>query len=128
MVQNQSSGAAANDWGRQTARIIAVQLGTTITSQNSNECTYRDRWVVIKCAKHETDSVGVTYKMLERLDYVIGAFQQDDGHFKLYQLPVSTYESHMRATASQGAARGKVGIVRQNVFVEQGVSLGSVTI
>lgn len=128
MVQNQSSGAAANDWGRQTARIIAGKLGTVITSKISNECTYKDRKVVIKCAKFETDSVGVTYKMLERLDYVIGAFQQNDGHFELFQLPVSTYESHMRATASKGAAKDKVGIVRQTVFEDQGVSLGPLNI
>ncbi|EGU31260.1 hypothetical protein VII00023_22794 [Vibrio ichthyoenteri ATCC 700023] len=128
MVQNQSSGASANYWGRKTARAIADKLGTAITSKNSNECMYRDCKVVIKCAKFETDSVGVTYKMLERLDYVIGAFEQDESHFKLFQIPVSIYESHMRATASKGAAKGKVGIVRQTVFEEHGVSLGSLTI
>ncbi|WP_125559354.1 hypothetical protein [Pseudoalteromonas rubra] len=128
MTQNQLSGAAANDWGRQTARIIAEKLGTSIFSKMSNECAYKDSRVVIKCAKVDTNSVGVTYKMLERLDFVIGAFQQESGEFELYQLPVSIIERHMRGTASKGAAKGKVGIVRQTVFEDQGKNLGSVTV
>ncbi|TCV23595.1 hypothetical protein [Vibrio crassostreae] len=128
MTQNQSSGAAANDWGRQTARIIAEKLGTSISSKISNECIYKDSRVVIKCAKVDTDSVGVTYKMLERLDFVIGAFQQESGEFELFQLPVSFFERHMRATASKGAAKGKVGIVRQTVFEDRGKNLGSITV
>ncbi|MCY9827744.1 hypothetical protein [Vibrio chagasii] len=128
MVQDQSSGAAANDWGRKTAHAIADKLGTSIQSKNSNECIYKNSKVVIKCAKLNTNSVGVTYKMLERLDYVIGAFQQESGDFELFQLPASIYERSMRATASTGAAKGKVGIVRQTVFEDQGVSLGSLII
>ncbi|MCD1409661.1 hypothetical protein IOC44_08845 [Vibrio vulnificus] len=128
MTQNQLSGAAANDWGRQIARIIAEKLGTSISSKMSNECIYKDSRVVIKSAKVDTDSVGVTYKMLERLDFVIGAFQQESGEFELFQLPVSIFERHMRATASKGAAKGKVGIVRQTVFEDQGKNLGSVTV
>lgn len=52
----------------------------------SNEALLNGQHVVIKCAAPATDSVGVTYQMLERLDAVIGAFQLDDGSFELWSL------------------------------------------
>ncbi len=81
MPQDRDSGAAANQWGRETARYIASQIGATMQSRASNEALLNGQNVVIKCAAPATNSVGVTYKMLEKLDAVIGAFQSDDGSF-----------------------------------------------
>lgn len=128
MVQNQATGAAANLWGRETARKVASELGAKMVSNGSNECLIQNNRAVIKCAKLETDSVGVTYKMLERLDFIIGAFQKDKGQFELFKLPTSVFNSNMRATASQGSAKGKVGIVRKAVFDTQGVSMGIINL
>ncbi len=128
MSQNKNSGAAANKWGRETARSIATEIDATMVSNTSNECTHDGFKAVIKCAKAATDSVGVTYKMLERLDYIIGAFQAENGTFDLFQLPSSYFENEMRATASLGSASGKVGIVRKKIFENKGKSIGSVTL
>jgi len=72
--------------------------------------------VVIKCAASATDSVGVTFKMLERLDSIIGAFQLDDGSFELWSLSPEKFRQEMRDTRSRGSAAGKVGIVRRDFF------------
>ena len=71
MTQDRASGAAANDWGLTTARAIASQIGAVMKSRASNEALLDGKKVVIKCAASATDSVGVTFKMLDRLDSVI---------------------------------------------------------
>ncbi|SQD76529.1 hypothetical protein [Moritella yayanosii] len=128
MSQNKNSGAAANKWGRETARSIASKIGATMISKASNECNHNGCKAVIKCAKVATDSVGVTYKMLERLDYIIGAFQSENGTFELFQLSSSYFENDMRATASLGSASGKVGIVRKTTFESKGQNMGLITL
>ena len=128
MSQNQASGAAANQWGRAIAREIAEKIGAAMVSTNSNECTFKNEQAVIKCAKPDTDSVGVTYKMLERLNVVIGAFQTENGNFEIYILPKQHFEAKMRPTASQGSAKGKVGILRKSEFESNGTYYGRVTI
>jgi hypothetical protein len=82
--QDQARGAAANEWGRETARQIAFRIGAVMRGSASNEVNLDGKHIVIKCSARATDSVGVTFKMLETLDAVIGAFQLDDGSFELW--------------------------------------------
>lgn len=126
MVQTQASGAAANAWGHSTARAIAKQLGARLLRSGSNECELRGERIVLKCARQKTASVGVTFKMLERLDAVIGAFQVEDGSFELWRLTRDEYEHHMRPTASRGASAGKVGIVAKSTFRAEGRRAGKI--
>lgn len=126
MSQDRESGAAANAWGRRTAISVAEHLGATNLSSGSNECVLNGERVVIKCAAARTSSVGVTFKMLERLDAIIGAFQLEDGAFELWSLSPSVFESEMTDTRSLGASAGKVGIVRKDVFRERGSPIGIV--
>lgn len=116
MTQDQASGAAANEWGRTTARAIASKIGAVMKGRTSNEATPDGKNVVIKCAASATDSVGVTFKMLDRLDSVIGAFQLDDESFELWSLSPEKCRQEMRDTRSRGSAAGKVGIVRKDSF------------
>lgn len=94
----------------------------------SNEALLNGQNVVIKCAAPATDSVGVTYKILEKLDAVIGAFQLDDGSFELWSLSPKQFESVMRETRSRGPSSGKVAIVRRGVFISHGTPLGRIQI
>jgi hypothetical protein len=128
MPQDRNSGAAANRWGRETARQIASRIGATMQSRASNEALLDGQKVVIKCAAPATDSVGVTYKMLEKLDAVIGAFQLDDGSFDLWSVSPKQFVSAMRETRSRGPSAGKVAIVRRSVFIDYGTPLGKVQI
>lgn len=124
MSQTRESGAAADRWGRETAKALAQRLGATNFTPRSNECLLDGKRVVMKCAKPDTHSVGVTFKMLGRLDTVLGAFQGDDGAFDLWSLSASVFKDSMRDTRSRGASAGKVGLVRQDVFQSKGKSRG----
>jgi len=128
MSQNQLSGAIANQWGRETARMIAEKIGAQMLSKSSNEYVLDNRTSVIKCAKPATDSVGVTYKMLERIEFVLGAFQSEKGGFNIYKLSKQHFEAKMRPTASQGSAKGKVGVLRKSEFEIHGECFGYITI
>jgi hypothetical protein len=126
MNQDRSTGAAADRWGRETARVLARAIGATTPSIGSNECLLEGNRIVIKCAAVATDSVGVTFKMLDRLDAVVGAFQLEDGVFDVWSLTPSAFRAGMRDTRSRGASAGKVGLVCKDVFVREGRSLGRV--
>ena len=75
MGQDRNTGAAADEFGRTTAPLIAKRIGATMLGSASNEATLGGKRVVIKCARSQTTSVGVTYLMLNKLDQVIGAFE-----------------------------------------------------
>ena len=126
MVQTSQTGAEANAWGRKTARLIAAKLGATEMASNSNECTLNGVRVVIKVAAPKTTSVGVTYKMLEHIQLVIGAFQVPDLAFELFSLSAEAYSAAMTETASTGSSAGKVGKVSKHVFEARGKSLGRI--
>jgi enoyl-CoA hydratase/carnithine racemase len=122
MTQDRVSGAAANEWGLITARAIAPKIGAVMKGRTSNEALLDGKTVVIKCAAKATDSVGVTYKMLNRLDSILGAFQLDDGSFELWSLSPEHFQRGMRDTRSKRSA-GKVGIVRRVTFEKHGTLL-----
>ena len=128
MKQDQLSGAEADAWGRKTARAIAAELGAKMKNQTSNEATFKGEHIVIKCAAPATDSVGVTFKMLDRLDSIVAAFQRDDGSFELWSLPADKFRREMRATRSTGTSAGKVGLVRKDAFEKHGVIITRVTL
>jgi hypothetical protein len=126
MTQDRAGGAAAARWGKQTARALAQKLGATKPTGESNECLMDADRVVIKCAAPATDRVGVTFKMLDRLDAVVGAFQRDDGAFELWSLTPTLFRQHMQDTRSRGSSAGKVGLVTRDVFQAKGKALGKV--
>lgn len=128
MSQDSISGAEANKWGRETARLIADAIGASRPTGNSNACVLNGKRVVIKSANVGTTSVGVTYKMLENLDEIVGAFARDDGSFDLWALPPKVFTDKMRPTESTGSSAGKVGIVAKRTFEDLGRSMGRVTL
>lgn len=128
MSQNQHTGAAANKYGRETARLIMKELSTEPISKISNECILDGRRVVIKCSKVNTKQVGVSYRMLERLDGVIGAFESDTDSYELYEISPDTFKANMRETRSTGASAGKVALVLQKIFEEEGKLIQTVTL
>jgi hypothetical protein len=75
MPQGRDSGARAVEYGLQTARRIAGKLdGIKIGGASSNEYEIDKRNVVIKCARTTTNSVGVSYRMLDRVAAIWGSF------------------------------------------------------
>jgi hypothetical protein len=127
MPQDQRSGATAAEWGLVTGRKLAQQLGATSLSPTSNECLLKGERIVVKCAKPETDSVGVTFRMLNRISRVFGAFQQQDGSFDVWALPTSAFGRTMRDSQSgrQPGTTPKVGLVRRSTFMGSGTHVGT---
>jgi predicted HNH restriction endonuclease len=122
--QNRKTGAAADKWGRETARYIASQIGAKMKKTGSNEATFRGKKVVIKCAAPATDRVGVTSEMLSTLDSVIAAFSADDGSFELWMLRASVIRSQA-PLRSRRKTSGAQRMIRKTLFVDQGKHLGS---
>lgn len=126
--QSKKSGARANAWGRETADKIAEQLGAKKINPNANEYTLNDRAVTIRCARPTTNTVGVTYKMLERISSVVAALENDAGHFDLYAITPEQYSQEMRGTRSKGPSSGRVGMVRTAYFRNHGDHMKTITI
>ncbi len=128
MPQDRDSGASANAWGRLTASRIMATLNATPMAKNSNECIWKGKRIVIKTAGLGVNSVGVSYKMLDRIQSVVAAFRVGKYAYALYELPPKCYSDHMTPTRSTGPANGRVGIVKRSVFLEKGKPLGIVTL
>jgi hypothetical protein len=119
MSQDRESGAKASEWGHQTARRLAEKLGAVDIGVVSNECRWNGNRIVIKCAKAGTTSVGVTYRMLEHLDHILGAFELDDGSFEAWSITPAQFESAMRESRSRGGI-GKTALVSRSFFQQHG--------
>lgn len=129
MPQDRESGARAVDYGLETARQIASILGgKKVGHSRSNEYEIEDKNIVIKCAKSTTDSVGVPYRMLERVGAIWGAFEVESGSYDIYEMMPDAFRMHMRPTRSTGPSAGRVGIVRRPAFVDYGTFLRNVSI
>ena len=124
MPQNAKTGALANEFGHQTARKIAVKIGAVPVSETSSEFALNGRLVTIRCAHKQTIDVGITYNMLDRVDVIIAAFENESGAYELHQMTPALYRVYLRDSKNEG----KVGLVRRATFHEIGEHLESIRI
>ena len=120
MPQNRESGARANEYGRTTSRKIAATIGAISTSQTSNEFELDGKKITIRCARSKTTKFGMPFKMLDRVDSIFGAIEQDNGSYEIYELSPKVFAEYMRDTRSKGPSAGKVGLVNRSIFINQG--------
>lgn len=118
--QTRESGARAAKWGKETADKIAGKLGAEKINPRSNEYKLDGTKFTIRCAHAKTNTVGVLYHMLKRIDSVIAALENESGEFELFKLTPDQYESEMRETQSNGPSKGRVGMVRTRYFRDHG--------
>lgn len=128
MPQDRQSGVEASRYGHRCARAIANALGAEMVGKKSNECVWNGQWAVIKTAHRQTTSVGVLYHMVDRIKAVLGAFEENEGSYRVIELPIERCAAAMRPTRSQGASRGRVGIVDRKVFEDEGRLVGVVKV
>lgn len=122
MPQDAKSGARANKYGRETSRLIAKKIGAISLKENSNEFAFEGRLITIRCAHKGNLQVGVPYRMLERIDSVLAAFEIEKKVYNLYEMTPCLYNMHMRDSKKEG----RVGLVRKQVFVKKGKALRDV--
>lgn len=115
MSQTRETGAAANQFGKNAARQIAHQLQLKRLSNVSNEVLYEGQRAVIKSAHLGNGYIGVSLKMLDRIDLIIAAFENIDGYFDLYTLDAQTFKENIRIGHHE-----HIALVKKKVFLESG--------
>lgn len=120
MFQGRESGAKANSYGHKYGDKIIEAIGAKKIGRGSNECSLGGELLSVHCAHKKTLSIGVTYKALEKVSAVLGAFEQDDASYVIWKMPTDRYKELMTETRSKGPSRGRVGIVKRVEFERYG--------
>ena len=120
MPQDRESGARASQYGRDCGKRIIEAIGTQSVKAGSNECSLGGELLSVHCARKDTDRIGVTYKALERISAVVGAFEQEDGSYVVWRMPKEKYKGLMTNTRSLGPSQNRVGMVRRVDFERHG--------
>ena len=120
MPQDTESGARASQYGRECGKRIIDAIGAKSVKLGSNECLLHGELLSVHCAHRDNGSIGVTYKVAERIAAVLGAFEQEDGSYVVLRMPKKRYKELMRDTRSRGPAQNKVGIVGRTDFERYG--------
>jgi hypothetical protein len=58
--------------------------------------------------------------MLDRIEAVLGAFEEQDGRFAIYEISAADFRAHMRPSRSKGPPEAKVGLVAKQYFHQHG--------
>ncbi len=130
MPQDKLSGLRASRYGKACARQIAEAIGAQMLGPKSNEAIWDGQRVVIHTAHRKTNSVGVLYHMIPRLDAVLGAFQDESGAYRILRLPIEGCVPAMEArpTHSRGPSAGLVGLISRRLFEREGQLIKTVQI
>jgi hypothetical protein len=128
MPQDRESGAKASQYGRDCGKKIMEAIGAKRVKAGSNECSLGSELLSVHCARKHTDRVGVTYKALERIAAVLGAFEQEDGSYIIWRLSKHQFEERMIGTRSLGPSKGRVGMVKRIEFERYGVRVATISV
>lgn len=122
MPQDRETGLRASRYGKKCARLIADAIGAQMLGNKSNECLWNNQQVLIKTGHHKTHSVGVLYHMTERIQAVLGTFEQADESYRVIRLPIERCAAIMNAkpTRSLGPSANRVGMIPRKIFEDEG--------
>lgn len=123
MGQDRETGAAGNAYGHCMGRAVAALLQLEKLSGRSNEVKWRDGLAVIKCCGPHTTSFGLTKKMLDRIDAILVACEDDSGNVEIIELSVDRFRQSMIDSRSSSAAGGRVKQVRRSLARQNGSRL-----
>lgn len=127
--QNASSGREAAKWGSATGPTIGTKLGFTRVSTNSNEFwDTNGHRLSIRCARGDNNQIGLLNDMRDRIDYVIGAFEADDGGFDLYKISAASWTEYARPGSPGSKAGSKLTLLTKTRLVQFGMPIGRVHI
>jgi hypothetical protein len=127
--QNAESGREAAKWGSTTGPKIAAKLGFTRLSATGSE--FKDskgQRVSIRCARRGNNQVGLLNDMRDRIDYVIGAFEAEDGGFDLYKASVALWAKHARPGSPGSRMGSKLTLLTRGRLEQFGTSMGRIHI
>ena len=129
MGQNSMSGAAGSAYGHEMASKVASYLGTQLLSSKSNEAYLDGKRIVIKCAHYKTPQIGVSEKMLERIDTIVSALEAKNGDYEIYRITPQLYKSKMSPSRSKKRhSANKVMMVSCEAIINSGQHIGTMRI
>jgi len=116
MVQNRESGAAGNKYGHMMGEEVAKFLGTKLLSKSSNEVILDGQRIVVKSARKKTPEIGLSINMLERVQSIIAAIENEDGSYTLYRVETQWYKEKMTQSLSISDVKSKIKKVSCNAI------------
>jgi len=124
MSQDRESGRIANEYGHTMAAKVANFLGTELLSKASNEAILGGERIAIKCAHRKTPEIGVSLKMLERVQSIMAALEDKDGTYALYQVDTGWYQMQMTPSRSKSSSAQNVMMVSCKAIRTIGRAIG----
>ncbi len=116
-MQNQKTGAEAAKWGRHAAAAFAQQIGATNLRHGANEFEWKGKRITIHSARLGSQTIGVTYNTLSRVQLVIGAFEESSGEFELWSVTPEKCKDELRNSLT---GKDKVGLLTKGTFKKFG--------
>lgn len=116
MVQNRESGAAGNKYGHMMGEKVATFFGTKLLSKSSNEMILDGQRIVVKSARKKTPKIGLSINMLERVQSIIAAIENEDGSYTLYQVETQWFKEKMTQSMSKSDVKSKIKKVSCNAI------------
>jgi hypothetical protein len=93
--KNEEKNAAPSQWGRRMARLVGEKFGVNMVENHArNEGTYRNKDVVIKCAKSLMPPVSVLVEVLDRVDELWAVYIFPEGHAEVWAITASQVRKH----------------------------------
>ena len=114
---------------RSVAERIAVELGAVKVPNNSvgtaREYILNNKRVALKTVAGINWNITVTYKMLERIDILLVAFEEELGTYYVYSLSKDDFKTNM----SKGDDRmPPIGMMSKTKFKEKGQLLKEISL
>ena len=128
MTQTKDSGSEANKFGRANAVKVSNFLETSLISKISNEIEFEGDLYVIKSTRRGNNSIGVTKTMLERLNGIIGAFENENGEYELHKLKLEDFfgsKNDSRSLSHKTKTGSKVIKISTKDIVKYGYYMGN---
>jgi hypothetical protein len=93
--KNEEKNAAPSQWGRRMARLVGEKFGVNMVENHArNEGTYRNKDVVIKCAKSLMPPVSVLIEVLDRVDELWAVYIFPEGHAEVWSITAAQVRKH----------------------------------
>lgn len=124
MSQDRDSGLQGNDFGRWAAKRIEEELGGKLLNRRqSNLLELGGKVGVVKSAGLRTIYVGITKKMLPKLDFALIVLEVRPDHFEVYRVSRKDLEAQKREPA--GYSRETQWFIKRNAAKKHGALVTS---
>jgi hypothetical protein len=125
--KNEEKNAPPSQWGRRMARMVGEKFGVNMVENHArNEGTYRNKDIVIKCAKSLMPPVSVLVDVLDRVDELWAVYIFPEGHAEIWAISAALVRKH--AYFTHGANVQKRAEMYLRYITPLGKKIGELTI